>query len=348
MRFLALFAFLPAALFNFYTPYAPQFDVALKGIYLTAQTIARPQGMELAEVFKKAGGNMVVIDVQTGGGRLAYPSNIPLSIELDNRSTTISDLPTLVENLKDKDFYVVARYVLLKNTFLAKKRPQWTLKRRGTNRTFVSRDGPIWLDPTNPELKEYVIAISRELADAGVDEVQFDYVRFPEGSGGGYVGYSYRDEEYFSRDEAITSLVADLANTLHLSGADISVDVFGIVVWENISWKIIGQNIRDLAYFVDAIYPMPYPSHFGPGWGGHRNPGDEPYFFVQETTKKFLEQTKDGRAEIRPWLQGFAWRASRFGSDYIKTQITALADIGINDFSVWNASNNYSATFKAL
>jgi hypothetical protein len=96
------------------------------------------------------------------------------------------------------------------------------------------------------------------------------------------------------------------------------------------------------------MYPMPYPSHFGYGWGGHKNPADEPYFFVQETTKKFLEQTKGSGVKIRPWLQGFHMRETKYGPNYIKEQIRALTDIGIDEFSVWNARNVYGVTFKAL
>lgn len=291
---------------------------------------------------------MIVFDVQDSGGHLAYPSNLASSYDLKNRGTKIADLAATVKRLHEKGFYVVARYVLFKNGFLARARPDWTLKRKGTKSPFVSRDGPIWLDPGNPELKEYLTDVGREIAFSGVDEIQFDYVRFPEGGKGGYVGYSFTGDSAMTRDQALTSFVAEISESLHAMGVKTSVDVFGIVVWDNVSWKVIGQNVTELAKHVDAIYPMPYPSHFGYGWGGHKNPADEPYFFVQETTKKFLEQTAGSKAKIRPWLQGFALRAHNFGPNYIKEQIRALNDIGIQEFTVWNAANNYWATLGAF
>lgn len=352
MSFFYFLAFFP---FNFFSEEAvalPKYELPLAGIYLTSQTVASKQGENLIDEFAKRGGNMIVFDIQSSGGRLAYPSKLPLSIEFDNRQTQIPDLAETVERLHQKDFYVVARHVLFKNGFLAKKKPAWTLKRRGTNRPFWSHDGPIWLDPGNEELKRYLIDIGHELAEAGVDEIQFDYVRFPEGGRGGYIGYSFTGDKQYSRDIAMTNFVSEIAYELHELGVAVSVDVFGIVVWDNISWKVIGQNIAELSKHVDAIYPMPYPSHFGYGWGGHKNPADEPYFFVQETTKKFLEQTKDEkgnpRTKIRPWLQGFAMRVSRFGPQYIKEQIRALTDIGVDEFSVWNARNDYRMTLKAM
>lgn len=319
----------------------------LNGIYLTSATIVSERGRNIVDEFARLGGNMIVFDIQSGG-KLAYPSNLPLSVELDNRANLIPDLSVLIRQLHDKGFYVVTRFVLFKNGFLASKKPRWVLKRRGTQSVFVNRDGPVWLDPGNPELRDYLTEVSRELILNGADEVQFDYVRFPEAGKGGYIGYSYTGENNFSRVQTITDFVAQAASEIHALGAKVSVDMFGIVVWDNVSGRIIGQNVPELAQHVDAIYPMPYPSHFGPGWGGHRNPADEPYFFVQETTKKFLEQASGTQAAIRPWLQGFAMRVSRFSQDYIREQIRALFDIGVNQFAVWNAANNYTVTFQGL
>lgn len=348
MSFLPLLALLPFSFFGLQADPVPDIQTPLYGIYFTSQTVANANGEALVNEFTKLGGNMIVFDVQDSEGRLAYPSNLPLSIEISNRKEQIKNLSDTILKLHEKGVYVVARFVLFKNGFVASKKPEWTLHAKGTKSPFVSRDGPIWLDSGNPELKEYLIDISREIALAGADEIQFDYVRFPEGGKGGYVGYSFTGDEILSRDQAITQFVFEASQAIHALGVKVSADVFGIVVWDNLSWKIIGQNVPELSKYLDAIYPMPYPSHFGPGWGGHANPADEPYFFVQETTKKFLEQSKGTNVKIRPWLQGFAMRVTSYGPGYIKEQIRALSDIGIQEFAVWNAANNYSITFSAL
>lgn len=348
MGFFSLLALIPLTLWNTQAASVPEIHAPLHGIYLTSQIVASKQGEALIDEFAKLGGNLIVFDIQDANGRFAYPSNVPLSIELDNRKDQIKNLSETVRKLHEKGFYVAARFVLFKNSFLAKRKPAWTLKKRGGKSAFVSRDGPIWFDPGNPELREYLIDIGREVALSGVDEIQFDYVRFPEGGKGGYIGYTFTGDKKFTRDQALTDFVSEISKELHYLGTKVSVDVFGIVVWDNISWKVIGQNIAELAQHVDALYPMPYPSHFGYGWGGHRNPADEPYFFVQETTKKFLEQTAGSGVKIRPWLQGFQMRVTKYGPNYIKEQIRGLTDIGIDEFSVWNARNEYGVTFKAL
>lgn len=337
MNFVSLLALLPFGLFAQTSVLIPEMNVPLHGIYLTSQTVGSVKGEAVIDEFAKLGGNMIVFDIQDSAGRFAYPSNVPISIELDNRKEQIKNLSETVRKLHEKGFYAVARFVLFKNGFIAKRKPAWALKKK-----------PIWLDPGNPELREYLIDIGREVALAGVDEIQFDYVRFPEGSKGGSMGYTFTGDDIFTRDQVLTDFVSQISKELRYLGVKVSVDIFGIVVWDNVSWKVIGQNVAELAKHVDAMYPMPYPSHFGYGWGGHRNPADEPYFFVQETTKKFLEQTAGTGVKIRPWLQGFQMRVTKYGPSYIKEQIRGLTDIGIDEFSVWNARNEYGVVFKAL
>ena len=93
--------------------------------------------VEITDRLTSLKGNLVVIDVQTSGGRLAYPSQLETSLALGNSGEVFTDMPSLVTQLKSKGYYVVARYVLFKNG-LAKAKPEWTLK-KGTDRPFYNR-----------------------------------------------------------------------------------------------------------------------------------------------------------------------------------------------------------------
>jgi len=316
----------------------------LRGLYMTSHTASTPRGLELADEFAEVGGNMIVFDIQDASGRLAYPSRIPTSIDLDNYNDQIEDLPALVRELHRRGFYVVARYVLFNNRYLANRTPNWGLKIKGTNTPLTTNEGVIWLDPGNPQLLDYLADVGREIALSGVDEIQFDYVRFPSG----FRNQGYTGDDHLERHEVITNSVAHLGRELHLLGTKVSLDIFGIAVWDNVSWKVVGQNIGELGKHVDAIYPMPYPSHFGPGWGGHKNPADEPYFFVQETSKKFVEGVAGTNTEIRPWFQAFTMRVTNYGPWYIQEQQKAADDIALPGWVLWNARNDYAVPFAAL
>lgn len=319
----------------------------MAGIYLAANTLVSKKGEFLVSELIKNGGNTIVVDVQAGS-KLSYPSTLPLSLELGNVGKQVLDMRAAIEKLHQKNMYVVGRFVLFKSQFLAALKKEWTLKDKRTGKPFANREGAIWLDSGNPELIAYYADICRELAELGFDEIQFDYVRFPEAGKNGYIGYTYTGMENTTREQTIVNAVTTLGQALHDKGVKVSIDVFGIIVWDKVSGPIIGQNITALAPHVDAIYPMSYPSHFGPGWGGHKNPGDEPYFFNYETTKKFVEQTAGSGAQIRPWLQGFVYRTAKFDSEYVFQEIKAVTDLGLSQFVVWNAANNYPYVFKAF
>ena len=96
-----------------------------------------------------------------------------------------------------------------------------------------------------------------------------------------------------------------------------------------------------LGPYIDVVYPMIYPSHFGPGFAGYSKPGDHPYYFVQESLSLFKAALEGTNTEIRPWLQAFAWRVTNYGWWYVEEQVKAANDEGIEGYALWNASNVY-------
>ncbi|MEK7529178.1 MAG: putative glycoside hydrolase [Patescibacteria group bacterium] len=341
--YLVSFAF--SALANMAIPPPPAHP---KGIYLTSYSAINDRGAELISDMKRAGGNMVIIDIQDSDGRLAYESKLPLSVELGMNGRTFRDLPATVRKMRLNGMYVVARFVAFKQPYLASHRSDWALKDKETGRPFTARDGLVWLDPSKPEVTDYLISVADELADMGFDEIQYDYVRFPEAGARGYIGYTWEKTE-MDRESVITEFAARTAKELHAKKVKLGLDLFGVAAWNNgYDAKIIGQNITDLSKHVDVIYPMVYPSHFGPGFNGFKNPAGEPYYFVSESSKKFLELMKGGRAVLRPWLQGFAYRVPNYDSWYVEEQIKALHDLGIEEYAIWNASNTYDTSFEAM
>lgn len=184
-----------------------------------------------------------------------------------------------------------------------------------------------------------------EIAQFGFDEIQFDYIRFP-ATNHYYLDYIY-DEERFNNSDIINHFLARARVIADKNDVDLSVDTFGGVVWGDVDWRIVGQSIPEMAKIVDVIYPMTYPSHYSPGYNGIYNMYYAPYDIVHESIKKFVEQA-NGNAEIRPYIQGFALKASNFGERYIGDQIQAGYDAGATGFAIWNARNSYTYSWGNL
>lgn len=322
---------------------------ALRGIYFTAYTAGSEHGRDLVRKLKESGGNMVVFDMKEIDGHLFYPSEVSLNKEAGgNDKILLKDPRAFVDFLHENGVYVVARIVCFKDELMAVKKPEWAIQ-SARGGLWKSPEGQVWLDPSLPAVQDYVISVAREAAAVGVDEVQFDYVRFPTQGPVGDANYSF-DEKTTEHWQIIQGFLKRADAALRDVDVKIGVDVFGIVVWNNeYDAGSTGQKMAELAPYIDTVYPMIYPSHFGPGFAGYKKPGDAPYFFIGESVKLFKEILPPAAGvQIRPWLQAFAYRVSNYGPAYVAEQVRAVHDQGLKSFVLWNAGNNFDAGWGSL
>ena len=314
---------------------------SLKGIYITINTLQTARLTELVDTLIANDGNTIVVDIEHGGGQLGFiPENEWLK-NLNSGSLPRKTFETAIENLHEKGIYVIARQVVFNDPYMNRRHPEWRIKYRSGGEVDTR-----WLDPSKPGVHRYNLKVLEELIDMDFDEIQFDYIRFPAFTHSA-INYHY-DEENFERYEIINDFLQKAKNIAVKKNVPISADVFGVTVWGDIDWKILGQNIGEMAKIVDAIYPMTYPSHFSPGFQGYMNPYGAPYNIMHDSIEKFVTLA-DGNAEIRPWIQGFPLKIPRFGTWFMKDQIQASLDAGANDFIIWSPGNIYTyswATFK--
>ena len=146
------------------------------------------------------------------------------------------------------------------------------------------------------------------------------------------------------RIEAITTFVRDASEALHLAGAAISADLFGVISVRS-GDEGIGQSLSHLSPFLDYVSPMLYPSGWGPGWFGLSYPPAHPRKVIQDSVDLTADVVAQlSRAHIRPWLQDFTdyqHRGLYYGSAEVVEQIEAAADAGANGFMLWDANLDY-------
>lgn len=185
--------------------------------------------------------------------------------------------------------------------------------------------------------------IAEEAADFGFDEIQYDYIRFPENAKEIDKIVAYDNEEDMTKTENITRFLKFSDDELRNTPLNTSADVFGLVT-SSCDDMGIGQVWENISPHVDFISPMTYPSHYGPGIYGLEEPNDEPYELVKHAMRDAVSRNKklgaDG-AIIRPWVQDFNLKRT-YTVDDIKGQIKAMEEEGIEQFLVWNASNDYT------
>jgi len=81
--------------------------------------------------------------------------------------------------LRENNAYTIARIVTFKDNPLALNRPDLAIHNTATGGPWIDGEGLAWADPFREEVWDYNIALAKEAAEKGFDEVQFDYIRFP-------------------------------------------------------------------------------------------------------------------------------------------------------------------------
>jgi hypothetical protein len=285
--------------------------------------------------------NALVIDVKGDRGLVPYRSTVALATQVGaQRVITISDLPALVTDLRQRSIYTIARIVVFKDSLLALGRPALAV-RKPDGSAFRDREGLAWTNPYSHDVWNYNIGVAVEAAKAGFDEIQFDYVRLPDATG---LAYEMPWTEQ-NRVAAIDGFLTEARKALTPFNVFLAADVFGYICWNPGDTKI-GQKLEHLAEIVDYLSPMLYPSSFQFGIPGYRNPVEHPYQIVSLSLEHARQRTHLPPVRFRPWLQAFrdyAFGGRPFTAGEIKAQIKAAEDFGANGWMLWNPHNQYSA-----
>lgn len=319
---------------------------AQKGVYYTFFTGAIPKKIDsLIENYKSTGLNTLVLDIKDIEGIIGVSIEAQKAIELGACDRIfIKDLKSLVDKLHKEGIIVSARITVFKDRFLAKKRPDLALRDKN-GAIHIENDGINWVNPFSEEVWDYNIDIAEAAIKCGVDEIQFDYIRFPEKGRPDDILVP----QYKAKYNAIEGFLKRAKERLDKYNVSIAIDTFGVMAWnKERDIEIIGQRIWEMAKYVDVICPMLYPSHFDSGFDNHPAPANDPYLFMKRGTEKTQKLLKGVDVKIVPWIQGFRWRVKNFNEKYVLDQIKAIEESGLKDFLVWNAGNDYTVTYSAL
>lgn len=344
-----------STLFKYESGLTFEYPDAVRGIFVTGHSAGGARFESLIDLLGTTDLNAMVIDVKEDFGHLTYvPEEGSTLAEYEIGQPYIKDPRAMLERLEQEEIYPIARVVVFKDSALAERKPEWSFV--DGNSVWKNGRGESFVNPYMNEVWEYNVEIAIEAAKLGFKEIQFDYVRFPEGfenradtlqySKGEYAGDEYDGVQ--SRVAAVTDFVAYAREQLKPYGVEVSVDIFGYSATLPEA-PGIGQNFSKISENVDVISSMIYPSHWT-SYFGIAKPDLEPYKLVAEYAK--VENAKLGELEdppvSRPWLQDFtasylgAGNYLRYGKAEVEAQIKALNDNGIDEYLLWNAGNTYS------
>ncbi len=297
-------------------------------------------------------------------GMLWWDSQVPLAKEAGLvkkkgvAKDVLMDIPKILAEAKKRNLYVVARFVVMRDPAIAKAKPEWAIKNNKTGGPWQDDNKLNWPNPFVPEVADYNAALAKELATAGFDEIQYDYIRFP--TDGKLKEIQYKSDLSWTqlseneklRTDTIEAVVKKAYDVLRPSDTFLSLDVFGMSLWREDD-NNIGQQYNNLVMLSDYICPMVYPTHFEQGTLDQKTyPGPTglyPAVIMEKSgiIASKLEAQLKPIAKYRPWLEDFGLGSVKHTPERVRLQIQAAEDKGAWGWTLWNAAGKYSNTILA-
>lgn len=319
--------------------------IKAKGLYLTGSSAASrlDHYIELANTTEI---NSYVIDVKDDYGIVSYDSKVPLASEI-GAIEKLFDVDKLIKKLHDNNIYAIARIVCFKDPILAKAKPEMAIKSPGGGLYVHNKMN--WVNPYNKDAWQYNIDLAKEVLAKGFDEVQFDYIRFPDGKKSQMVFDGKDDRELY---QVVNDYLAYARK--ELPNAILAGDVFAIILESPGDTEGIGQYFEHVGENLDYLCPMAYPSHYANGQIINNvkfsKPDLDPYGVIKNTllkAKARYEKVEGHKPILRTYLQDFTatWIGSGNWQYYedaqVRQQIQAVYDAGYEEWFLWDPMNKY-------
>ena len=293
--------------------------------------------------------NGFVIDMKDEFGLNFHSENAEFRKYQGSGHGMVHDVRALLDTLHAHNIFAIARIVVFKDPTAAQANPAWTIRRPDSTQ-WQDKKGTPWVDPYNRALWEYNIGIAEELVHLGFDEIQFDYIRFPE-------PYKSLPKQVFpasdgtSKPELLAAFLKEARDRLNKLGVRSTADVFGFVATVHAPLEV-GQWWEKLAPVTDVLLPMTYPSHFPHGSFGIARPNAEPYQIQKISIDAARERDQKlgitSPEHVRPWIQAFSIGQPPYGAEQVEAQKRAIYDAGYDGWVLWHPGSKYQIFLPAL
>jgi hypothetical protein len=305
----------------------------IRGVHVTPALAS--DSTKIAEYLAIPGLNTLQVDIKDENGEVGFlMPNTTLARKV-GAAKGYYKAGQLAGKTRAAGVFLIGRVVTFEDPILSQQRPDMAIRRRDGS-VWTNSAGLGWTNPYDKRVWDYNIEIAKAAAVRGFDEIQFDYVRFP--SDGDVENTVYRGKVNEDMGWTIARFVQYASKQLKPLGVRVSVDTFGLAATHNLG---IGQVPRRLARFVDAIYPMVYPSHYSPGEYNLPDPSGAPGTTVAASLRDYRQQLRGTKAQLIPWLEDFSLGRTRT-PDEVRAQIEAARSSQTRGFLLWNPSGVYT------
>ena len=316
-------------------PQPRPYPAEIRGVHVTMALASVPGKIDEYLSITKHGLNTLELDVKDENGEVGFRKpKVALAREVD-AAKDYYDPVEVAQKAHAAGVYLIGRIVCFEDPTLTQGAPGYAI-RTTSGGVWTTVAGLGWANPYDKRVWDYNVQLGIAAAKAGFDEIQFDYVRFPTDGDLSAAVFPRKTKE--SKTAVITSFAKYAGERLKPLGVRVSADVFGLSATRNMG---IGQRPKQLGQYLDTIYPMVYPSHFGPGEYNLPDPNAQPGRTVGLALRDFDRQLTGLDTRLVPWLQDFSLGRTYRLAD-VQDQIEAARDAGAEGYLLWNAAGLYT------
>jgi hypothetical protein len=288
--------------------------------------------------------NAVVIDIKDSTGIISFHLPNPELKKYGAMENRIPNIRALTNMLHQKNIYVIGRISVFQDPYMTKHKPEWAITKLSDGMVWKDRKGLSFLNPTNKEVHDYIVALSKDSYAEGFDEINYDYIRYPTDGNMKDINYNLKPGQ--TRSDNIANFFKYLSGEMKKdTNIPMSADLFGLTT-EVKDDMGIGQVWEKALPYFDYLAPMVYPSHYPAGTGGFAKPAEHPYEIIDRALESAVARTKAAGYDIkkvRPWLQDFNLGAT-YTKELIRAQMKATYDNGLDSWMLWDPANTYTAS----
>ena len=307
----------------------------IRGVHVTMALASVPGKLDEYLSLTKHGLNTIELDVKDENGEVGFRRpKVPLAHEV-GAAKDYYDPVEVAQKAHAAGVYLIGRIVCFEDPVLASNAPRYAI-RTTSGGVWTTVAGLGWANPYDKRVWDYNVELGMAAAKAGFDEIQFDYVRFP--TDGDLSAAVFPGKTSQSKTAVITNFAKYAGEKLKPLGVRVGADVFGLTATRNMG---IGQRPKKLGEYLDTIYPMVYPSHFGPGEYNLPDPNAQPGRTVGLALRDFDRQLTGLDTRLVPWLQDFSLGRT-YTLAHVQDQIEAARDAGAEGYLLWNAAGVYT------
>jgi hypothetical protein len=307
----------------------------VRGVHVTMGLASLAGKLEEYVDLEREGLTAIELDVKEENGRIGFRRGAPSLARSIGAAQTFYDARRAARLVHSRGLYLVGRIVVFEDPILALARPDLAV-RRSDGSVWRDSAGLGWANPYDRRVWKYNVDLAIAAAQAGFDEILFDYVRFP--SDGDVAAGIYRNPSKLAKIDAVSAFLRYAGNRLEPLGVRMSAAVFGLSAARDLG---IGQIPKRIAPHVDAVYAMTYPSLFGPGEFALTDPSATPGATVSEALVRFKRALRKTDALLLTWVQDFSFTRS-YELEDVRAQVEAARLAGAKGFMLWNAEGVYT------